>query len=96
MKLRMFMSHIWNAWDLVAIAVFGVGAILRFIPDYLQDAHLVYTVNLVLWNMRILEIMSVNQYLGPYVKIIGKLVRKTSFFLCSASNMLIWASLETR
>ena len=74
MKIHMFLSRIWNLWDLLAIALFCVGACLRFFPSRLKDAHLVYVVDVVLWNTRILEILSVNQYLGPYVKIIAKLV----------------------
>ena len=74
MKVHMFLSRIWNLWDLLAIALFVVGACLRFFPSRIKDAHLVYVVDVVLWNTRILEILSVNQYLGPYVKIIAKLV----------------------
>ena len=80
----MFVSRIWNLWDLLAIALFVVGACLRFFPARLKDAHLVYVVDVVLWNTRILEILSVNQYLGPYVKIIGKLVPAHLFFLATA------------
>lgn len=81
MKVRVFMGRIWNTWDLVSIALFAVGVMLRWVPRFVIDAHLVYTVDLVLWNIRILEIMSVNQYLGPYVKIIGKLIRDMAYYL---------------
>lgn len=39
-----------------------------------KAARIIYTLNIVFFYIRILEILSVNQYLGPYVKIIGKLV----------------------
>ncbi|XP_076465905.1 transient receptor potential cation channel subfamily M member 1-like [Babylonia areolata] len=81
MKIRMFLSRIWNIWDLIAIALFAVGVVLRCFPDRVKDAELVYVVDLVLWNMRILEILSVNQYLGPYVKIIAKLIRDMAYYL---------------
>ena len=73
MKIKMFLSRVWNIWDLLAIAIFAFGAGFRFCSR-VKDAHLLYAVDVVLWNMRILELMSVNQYLGPYVKIIAKLV----------------------
>lgn len=46
-----------------------------------QAARIIYTLNIVFFYIRILEILSVNQYLGPYVKIIGKLLRDMSYFL---------------
>ncbi|KAL8608834.1 hypothetical protein ACOMHN_034779 [Nucella lapillus] len=81
MKVRMFVGRIWNIWDMIAIAGFGVAVALRCFPEYVKDAQVVYTVDLVLWNMRILEILSVNQYLGPYVKIIAKLIRDMAYYL---------------
>ncbi|XP_070203392.1 transient receptor potential cation channel subfamily M member 3-like [Littorina saxatilis] len=81
MKIRMFLSKVWNLWDLLAIALFFVGLIMRFFPSRVKDAQLVYVIDVVLWNMRILEILSVNQYLGPYVKIIAKLIRDMAYYL---------------
>nr|KAG5706526.1 hypothetical protein BaRGS_028697 [Batillaria attramentaria] len=81
MKIRMFCAKIWNLWDILAIILFAIGVVLRCFTTRLKDAHLVYVVDVVLWNMRILEILSVNQYLGPYVKIIAKLVRDMAYYL---------------
>lgn len=78
MKMRMYIGRVWNLWDTLAIVLFAVGVVLRCFPTYIKDAQLVYVIDVVLWNMRILEILSVNQYLGPYVKIIAKLVRGSS------------------
>ena len=74
MKLRMFMSVFWNKWDVLALILFFIGAVIRYDERYLKDANIIYVVDIIFWNFRVLEILSVNQYLGPYVKIIAKLV----------------------
>lgn len=79
MKLRVYISQLWNILDTAGIALFIIGMVLRFIPATLIDAQLIYSIDMVFWNIRILEILSVNKYLGPYVKIIAKLVRGHSY-----------------
>lgn len=74
MKLRVYLANIWNIWDTCAILFFSLGVCLRFNADTLQASRLVYIVDVVLWYIRILEVLSVNKYLGPYLKIICKLV----------------------
>ncbi|RUS83212.1 hypothetical protein EGW08_009023 [Elysia chlorotica] len=81
MKLRVYISQLWNILDTLGISLFTVGFVLRFIPSTLRDAQLIFTVDIIFWNIRILEILSVNKYLGPYVKIIGKLLRDMCYFL---------------
>lgn len=81
LKLRVFFSQYWNIWDLVAILMFFSAVGLRMYDETRQAARIIYTLNIVFFYIRILEILSVNQYLGPYVKIIGKLLRDMSYFL---------------
>lgn len=81
LKLRVFFSQYWNIWDLVAILMFSTAVGLRMYNETRQAARIIYTLNIVFFYIRILEILSVNQYLGPYVKIIGKLLRDMSYFL---------------
>lgn len=79
LKLRVFFSQYWNIWDLVAILMFFSAVGLRMYDETRQAARIIYTLNIVFFYIRILEILSVNQYLGPYVKIIGKLVSEETF-----------------
>ncbi|KAH9513269.1 hypothetical protein Btru_034514 [Bulinus truncatus] len=81
MKLRVYISQLWNLLDTIGIALFSIGVVLRFIPATLRDAQLIYSVDVIFWNIRMLEIFSVNKYLGPYVKIMGKLLRDMCYFL---------------
>lgn len=75
MKLSVYISNVWNVFDTVGIALFTIGVVMRFIPATLIDAQLIYSVDIIFWNIRILEIYSVHKYLGPFVKIMGKLVK---------------------
>ncbi|XP_061172975.1 transient receptor potential cation channel subfamily M member 3-like isoform X2 [Saccostrea echinata] len=81
LKLRVFFSQYWNIWDMVAILMFSTAVGLRMFDETRKAARIIYTLNIVFFYIRILEILSVNQYLGPYVKIIGKLLRDMSYFL---------------
>ncbi|KAH9513281.1 Transient receptor putative cation channel sub M member 3 [Bulinus truncatus] len=81
MKLNVFISKVWNIFDTAGITLFLVGFVLRFIPSTLIDAQMIYCVDSILWNIRVLEIYSVNKYLGPFVKIMGKLLRDMCYFL---------------
>ena len=74
MKFKVFFESIWNIWDTFAIMVFTAAVIVRHLPVTEKAARMIYVVNIVFWYFRILEILSVNKYLGPYVKIISKLV----------------------
>ncbi|CAC5414386.1 TRPM3 [Mytilus coruscus] len=89
MKLKVHYSQLWNVWDSIAILNFMIAVGLRFHPYTLQSSRVVYTVNIVLWIMRILEILSVNKYLGPYLKIISKLLRDMSYFIIIVTLVLI-------
>ncbi|XP_056001380.1 transient receptor potential cation channel subfamily M member 1-like isoform X2 [Ostrea edulis] len=80
MKLRVFASFYWNLWDVAAIAWFSIGVVLRFYPPTLRASRIVYAMNIVFFNIRILGILSVNQALGAYSKIIGKLLKHMSYF----------------
>uniref|UniRef100_A0A2C9JU91 TRPM SLOG domain-containing protein n=1 Tax=Biomphalaria glabrata TaxID=6526 RepID=A0A2C9JU91_BIOGL len=81
MKLNVYISKVWNILDTLGIALFLVGFVLRFIPSTLKDAQMIYCVDSIFWNIRMLEIYSVNKYLGPFVKIMGKLLRDMCYFL---------------
>ena len=78
MKFKVFFESIWNIWDTFAILFFTAAVIVRHLPMTPKAARMIYVVNIVFWFVRILEILSVNKYLGPYVKIISKLVRYIS------------------
>ncbi|XP_077989060.1 transient receptor potential cation channel subfamily M member 3-like [Glandiceps talaboti] len=73
-KLKVFYNDYWNIVDTLAIAFFIAGVVLRFIPTTLAQSKVVYCVAIIFWYIRLLDLFSVNKYLGPYVTMMSKMV----------------------
>ena len=75
-KLKEWGSSKWNQIDAVAICLFFVGLGLRFHDngDVRSAGHVIYSIDVMLWIVRLLDIFSVNKHLGPYVVMIGRMV----------------------
>ncbi|KAG1655147.1 Transient receptor potential cation channel trpm [Nymphon striatum] len=80
-KLIVWCEKKWNPCDVCAIVLFMVGACMRFSPGIHYEGRVVYCVNIIYWYLRILDILSVNKYLGPYVTMIGKMVMNMIYFV---------------
>lgn len=81
-KVKVWLQEYWNVTDLIAILLFSVGMILRLQDLPIRsDGRVIYCVNIIYWYIRLLDIFGVNKYLGPYVMMIGKMVRSFPFFL---------------
>jgi len=73
-KLKVYFDSVWNIWDTVSILSYSIVVIVRYSWENPRTSRVLYVINIVFWYLRILEMMSVNKYLGPYLKIIVKLV----------------------
>lgn len=75
-KLVTYLTDSWNLLDIVTIILFGVGMLLRFIPNTtcFDLARVVLSINLVSFFFRILHIFSVNKELGPKLVMIRRMV----------------------
>ncbi|XP_052793004.1 transient receptor potential cation channel subfamily M member 3-like isoform X2 [Mya arenaria] len=80
-KFKVFFGNVWNVWDTVSILFFVTAVIVRHCPVNPRAARVLYTVNITFWYLRVMEILSVNKYLGPYLKIIVRLLREMCYFL---------------
>ena len=80
-KVVVYYSNVWNIGDTCAVVFFIAGVAIRFNPETRLLGRVFYCVDLIFWYMRILDIFSVNKYLGPYVMMIGKMVN-TSILPC--------------
>ncbi|XP_052279179.1 transient receptor potential cation channel subfamily M member 3-like isoform X3 [Dreissena polymorpha] len=80
-KFKVFFGSVWNVWDTVSILFFATAVIVRHLPVTPRAARVLYTVNIVFWYLRVMEILGVNKYLGPYLKIIVRLLREMCYFL---------------
>jgi len=64
--------------DCVAILLFAIGFGFRITATsstYLEVGRILYTLDLMVWILRLLDFFSVNEKLGPYVVMIQKMVR---------------------
>ncbi|XP_036211649.1 transient receptor potential cation channel subfamily M member 1 isoform X4 [Myotis myotis] len=81
-KVKVWLQEYWNITDLVAIAVFLVGAVLRLQKQpYMGYGRVIYCVDIIFWYIRVLDIFGVNKYLGPYVMMIGKMMVDMLYFV---------------
>lgn len=76
-KLSVFFLEKWNIIDLVSIPLFWTGVSLRFQASTTINlwGKVLYSLDLICWYIRILELFQVSRNLGPFVVIIEKLVR---------------------
>lgn len=75
-KISVWLEDYWNITDLVAISVFLLGLLLRLQNEpSMGYGRVIYCVDIIFWYIRVLDIFGVNKYLGPYVMMIGKMVR---------------------
>ncbi|ERL88775.1 hypothetical protein D910_06157, partial [Dendroctonus ponderosae] len=80
-KLAVWSWNMWNPCDMGAVVLFLIGVTLRFRTDTFQEGRVIYCVNSIYWYLRILNILSVNKYLGPLVTMMGKMVKNMIYFV---------------
>jgi len=71
-----YFKNFWNKLDVLAITLFFVGFLLRFLPssECYCAARIVLSVDLTIWFMRSLDIFSAVKRLGPKLVMIGEMV----------------------
>ncbi|XP_067829369.1 transient receptor potential cation channel subfamily M member 1a [Heptranchias perlo] len=81
-KVKVWMQEYWNITDMVAIAIFSCGVMLRLQSQpYMSYGRVIYCVDIIIWYIRVLDIFGVNKYLGPYVMMIGKMMVDMLYFV---------------
>lgn len=80
-KLQDWASSKWNILDGFAMISFFVGLGLRLHPTTRSAGHVVYSLDVMLWIIRLLDIFTVSKHLGPYVVMIGRMTRDMLYFL---------------
>lgn len=65
-KVAVWRWNMWNPCDMAAVLTFLIGVTFRFQHDTFQVGRVIYCVNCIYWYLRILNILSVNKYLGKF------------------------------
>ncbi|XP_067127753.1 transient receptor potential cation channel trpm isoform X2 [Centruroides vittatus] len=80
-KISVWLEKKWNPCDVALIIIFLIALKLRLDPNLQQVGRSIYCVNIMYWYIRILDLVSINKYLGPYVTMIGKMVIDMLYFV---------------
>ncbi|XP_061078550.1 transient receptor potential cation channel subfamily M member 7-like [Conger conger] len=89
-KIRVWFSDYFNISDTIAIVTFFVGFGLRFgTGDVFTAGRIVYCLNIIFWFVRLLDIVAVNQYAGPYIMMIGKMVANMCYIVVIMAVILV-------
>ncbi|XP_068894192.1 transient receptor potential cation channel trpm isoform X6 [Tenebrio molitor] len=80
-KLAVWCWNLWNPCDMAAVLFFLIGAALRFKQSTFEVGRVFYCINSIYWYLHILNILSVNKYLGPLVTMMGKMVKNMIYFV---------------
>jgi hypothetical protein len=81
-KIGMYFAMFWNKLDALAIILFFIGCILRFLPisQCFCGARIILAVDLSFWYIRTLDIFSAVKRLGPKLVMIGEMVNSLILF----------------
>ena len=74
-KLSIYFSDTWNLVDSFSLLAFVVAAVLRFFDSTYEAARIILSLNIIVFIVRSLQIVSVNRQLGPKLVMIRKMVR---------------------
>ncbi|CAF1319031.1 unnamed protein product [Rotaria sordida] len=73
----------WNKLDVLAIILFYVGFILRFLPytECFCAARIVFSVDITIWFIRSLDLFAAIKRLGPKLVMIGEMMHDLKFYM---------------
>ncbi|XP_071952061.1 transient receptor potential cation channel subfamily M member 3-like [Antedon mediterranea] len=80
-KVEVWYEDYWNIHDSVAILLFLLGFGFRMNKPTLQVGRVIYSADVVFWYLKFLDILSINIYLGPFVTMMGKMMRDMAYFI---------------
>ena len=92
-KFKEWASSTWNLLDGFAVVAFFVGVGLRLHPITRSAGHVVYCLDVMLWIIRLLDMFSVSKHMGPYVVMIGRMVRMKCFTVQSGFQLSVESNL---
>uniref|UniRef100_A0A8C3UMK3 non-specific serine/threonine protein kinase n=1 Tax=Catharus ustulatus TaxID=91951 RepID=A0A8C3UMK3_CATUS len=89
-KVKVWIYEYWNFTDSVAIILFMIGFGLRWCNPPAQTAgRLLYCLDIIFWYTRLLDLFAVNQHAGPYLTMIGKMVRNMFYIVIMMAIVLL-------
>ena len=73
-QLKDWAFNRWNWLDLIAIMIFYAALALQYSSKYEQESHVLYAIDVAMFILKLLNIVSIHPKMGPYVVMIGRMV----------------------
>ncbi|XP_059500641.1 transient receptor potential cation channel subfamily M member 6-like isoform X4 [Stegostoma tigrinum] len=89
-KIKVWVQEYWNVNDSVAIVLFVIGFGLRWTDHPLQAAgKIIYSLDFIFWFVRLLDFFTVNQNVGPYLTMIGRMTTNMFYIVILMAIVLL-------
>ncbi|KAK3514501.1 hypothetical protein QTP70_018664, partial [Hemibagrus guttatus] len=89
-KLKMWFSEYWNMNDFVAIILFFVGMALRWYTGLTHiTGRIIYCLDIILWFVRLLDLLAINQQAGPYLTMISNMMKNMLYIVVIMGIVLV-------
>ncbi|XP_043568129.1 transient receptor potential cation channel subfamily M member 6 isoform X3 [Chiloscyllium plagiosum] len=89
-KIKVWIQEYWNLNDSVAIVLFVIGFGLRWTDQPLQAAgKIIYSLDFIFWFVRLLDFFTVNQHVGPYLTMIGRMTTNMFYIVILMAIVLL-------
>ncbi|RDD42200.1 Transient receptor potential cation channel subfamily M member 3 [Trichoplax sp. H2] len=80
-KIRLWLMDVWNALDFMAIIIFATAFIMHFFTILVEASRILYCVDLIIFSIRLLQVISPSKNHGPKLIMIRKLLGDLISFL---------------
>ncbi|XP_063448005.1 uncharacterized protein LOC134727554 [Mytilus trossulus] len=82
-RFKRYMCNVWNLLDWTVMLVYAIGMFLKLGKDvtYEDSTKILLVLTFILLSIRILNMFSISEYLGPKLVIIQKMFKDTFVFL---------------
>ncbi|XP_058231170.1 transient receptor potential cation channel subfamily M member 6 isoform X2 [Hemibagrus wyckioides] len=89
-KLKMWFSEYWNMNDFVAIILFFTGMALRWYTGLTHiTGRIIYCLDIILWFVRLLDLLAINQKAGPYLTMISNMMKNMFYIVVIMGIVLV-------
>ncbi|KAM6931406.1 transient receptor potential cation channel subfamily M member 6 [Xenentodon cancila] len=89
-KMKIWFSEYWNISDFIAILLFLIGFAMRWHADPFRTAgHITYSLDIIFWFVRVMDLLAVNQHAGPYLTMITKMTSNMFFIVVMMAIVLL-------
>ncbi|CAG2256278.1 TRPM2 [Mytilus edulis] len=90
-RFKRYMCNVWNLLDWTVMCVYASGMFLKFEDDvtYKDSTKILLVLTFILLSIRILNMFSISEYLGPKLVIIQKMFKDTFVFLVILTVIMV-------